>query len=83
MIFDPASSTLYFDSHLANSLHLDDGTSVELPTDVLMNSINSGQVQVLNNKRSDLGANAMAFKAHLTNFSQEEKAKHISHDRRR
>lgn len=56
MLFDPSSSTLYVDSHLANNLQLDDGTSVELPTDVLLNSINSGQVQVINsNSKMDVG----------------------------
>merc|ERR1719266_2328248 len=56
MLFDPGSSTLYVDSHLANNLQLDDGTSVELPTDVLLNSINSGQVQVINsNSKMDVG----------------------------
>ena len=59
-MFDPKSSTLYVDSHLANSLRLDDGTSVELPTDVLLNSINNGQVQVINsNNRMDHGSGAM------------------------
>ena len=56
MLFDPSSSTLYVDSHLANNLQLDDGTSVELPTDVLLSSINSGQVQLINNNsKMDVG----------------------------
>ena len=56
MLFDPGSSTLYVDSNLANNLQLDDGTSVELPTDVLLSSINSGQVQLINNNsKMDVG----------------------------
>jgi len=56
MLFDPSSSTLYVDSHLANNLQLDDGTSVELPTDVLLSSINSGQVKLINNNsKMDVG----------------------------
>jgi len=53
LLFDPNSSTLYVDTHLANTLQLDDGTSVELPTDMLLDSINSGQVQLISNSRMD------------------------------
>lgn len=52
LFFDPNSSTLYVDANLANSLQLEDGTSVELPTDVLLNSINSGQVQLVQNSQN-------------------------------
>ena len=71
MLFDPSSSTLYVDSSLASNLHLDDGTTVELPTDVLLNSIDKGQVQVINseyrdNHRMDFGESSISFKkAHV------------------
>ena len=74
MLFDPGSSTLYVDSHLANNLKLEDGTTVELPTDVLLNSIQKGQVQVVNkndffgNQRMDIGEsknNLDFIKAHV------------------
>jgi len=60
LLFDPHSSTLYVDTHLANTLQLDDGTSVELPTDMLLDSINSGQVQLIGgNSRMDEDSNLM------------------------
>ena len=55
LFFDPDSSTLYVDSNLANTLDLADGTTVELPTNVLLDSINQGQVQLLSNNRRIAG----------------------------
>ena len=45
------------DSNLANTLNLNDGTTVELPTNVLLDSINQGQVTLLTNNNRKIDSN--------------------------
>ena len=70
LFFDPDSSTLYVDSNLANTLDLADGTTVELPTNVLLDSINQGQVQLLSNNRRIAGKSlCFMYKLKCLSFS--------------